>query len=933
MRTWVVRALAAATLGWFAASAPVHAQNTITLEGSVVGADGEPISGAQIAVTNIATNERRNTTTRPNGEFRVLGLFSGKYAVDVRALGYKPVQDSVQLVIGTRARLSIVMERGATEIQGVAVTAERVKQVEVQRLSISAPVLKEEIENLPMNSRGVMNLAAIAPGVKSYAPQQGRALPSAGGAPDLRFINLYMDGVEMKSLFNGNLVGIPQTGSPLPQEALEEFRVYLNPYDAEYSRAGSYVISAVSRRGTDKWEGSAFGFYQGKDYIARTFIQQRNNSQLPKYGRNQFGFNLRGPVARGKLYFAGSYEGTLTDNYIDVVPTTTFAGWNQYRGSFLAPQRNHTFFSRLTATPNEKSTYDFMWSTRILDGEGNFGGRSSQDAGISQEYLINTAQLRHRWLPTTNLVNELSLQYVQWDHTEAPLVPGPTRTYPGIITGTAGFPLELREKHFRLVNRSTYNLDNAKGSHLIKFGAELAKIDGSQYLPSNRFGSFTFLTDTSSLPNAASISVGFTDPTGTEDARAKATGYSVGFYLNDEWRPVENLSINLGLRYDAELNTLNNDYTVPWASDTRRTSRAELNDYINRGDRKNDLNNFSPRLSFSWDPNKQNQTFVRGGFAILFDRVTSFIGFQERLNSTWRSYTFANPGTTDPNVLRQRVAAGGATAPLSPVMVKNLMRTPENRQVSLGVGHQFTDAFGMNVDYVRQDIRNLYVRLNANWFNAAANVRARVLSPAYGDIILWDDFGRAKFNGLVTQATYSKDGQRFNLAYTLGFYKSDFDGNLANVFPNRSSYQMQYTTGDERHRFVLSTINRLPLGIQASTITTVASPRPYGQIIGRDENLNNVTFDDFPNGERVARPEGSWKNWYKTVDLRLQRPLIQRGSQKITVMAEVFNLFNSENISAFGGQQFQGTTPIASFGQSTGAFAARQAQLGFKVEF
>ena len=81
-------------------------------------------------------------------------------------------------------------------------------------------VLKEEIENLPMNARGVMNLAAIAPGVKSYAPQSGRALPSAGGAPDLRFINLYMDGVEMKSLFNGNLVGIPQTGSPLPQEAL-----------------------------------------------------------------------------------------------------------------------------------------------------------------------------------------------------------------------------------------------------------------------------------------------------------------------------------------------------------------------------------------------------------------------------------------------------------------------------------------------------------------------------------------------------------------------------------------------------------------------------------------------------------------------------------------------------------------------------------------
>lgn len=933
MRTWVVRALALATLGCAATSVKAHAQNTITLEGAVTGTDGEVIVGAQIEVRNVATNERRNTITGQSGEFRVLGLFSGKYAVDVRALGYKPVQDSVQLIIGQRARLAITMEKGATEIQGVAVTAERVRQVEVQRLSISAPVLKEEIENLPMNSRGVMNLAGIAPGVKSYAPQSGRALPSAGGAPDLRFINLYMDGVEMKSLFNGNLVGIPQTGSPLPQEALEEFRVYLNPYDAEYSRAGSYVISAVSRRGTDRWEGSAFGFYQGKDYLARTFIQQRNNTQLPNYGRNQFGFNLRGPIARGKVFFAGSYEGTLTNNYIDVVPTTTNPAWNTFRGSFLAPQKNHTFFTRLTATPNTKSTYDFMWSTRVLDGEGNFGGRASRDAGISQEYLINTAQLRHRWLPATNLVNEFSLQYVQWDHTEAPLVPGPTRTYPGIITGTAGFPLELREKHFRLVNRSTYNLDNFKGNHLIKFGVELAKIDGSQYLPSNRFGSFSFLTDTSSLPNAASISVGFTDPAGTEDARAKATGYSTGFYVNDEWRPIDNLSINLGLRYDAELNTLNNDYTVPWASDTRLTSRAELNDYINRGDRKNDLNNFSPRISFSWDPNRKNQTFLRGGFAILFDRVTSFIGFQERLNSTWRSYTFANPGTTDPNVLRQRVAAGGATAPLSPVMVKNLMRTPENRQISLGIGHQVTDAFGVNVDYVRQDIRNLYVRLNANWFDARPTVRARVLSPAYGDIILWDDFGKAKFDGLVTQATYSKNGQRLNLAYTLGWYKSEFDGNLAAVFPNRSSYQMQYTTGDERHRFVLSSINRLPLGVQLSAITTVASPRPFVGIIGRDENNNNVTFDDWPNGVRVQRPSNSWENWYKTMDIRLQRALIQRGSQKITAMAEVFNLFNSENISSYGGQQFQGTNPIATFGQSTGAFAARQAQLGLKVEF
>ena len=77
-------------------------------------------------------------------------------------------------------------------------------------MSVSAPVMKDEIENLPLNSRGIMNLAGIAPGIKTYAPQSGRTLPSGGAAPDLRFFNVYMDGVEMKSLFNGNIVGLGQ---------------------------------------------------------------------------------------------------------------------------------------------------------------------------------------------------------------------------------------------------------------------------------------------------------------------------------------------------------------------------------------------------------------------------------------------------------------------------------------------------------------------------------------------------------------------------------------------------------------------------------------------------------------------------------------------------------------------------------------------------
>jgi hypothetical protein len=934
-------ALGPAIAAALALPAAAAAQTTIPLEGTVTGENGAALAGAQVVVTNEATQEVRRATTTGSGAFRVLGLTSGRYAVAVRALGYRPAADAVQLVVGQRARLTFALERGAAALSEVTVTADtrRAKQVEVQRLSVSAPVLREEIENLPLNARGITNLAAVAPGIKAYAPQAGRALPSGGAAPDLRFINLYLDGVELKSLFNGNIVGLGQTGSAVPQEGLEEFRVFLNPYDAEYSRAGSYVISAVTRRGTNRWEASGFGYFQNKGAVGRTFLQRNLAATAPDFGRQQAGFNVRGPLRRDRLFFAGSYELTNTANYIDVVPGRPAGNpglYDQFRGAVRAPNANHAGVARLTWAASGAHTVDALWSTRYLEGEGNFGGLTVRNGGISQRYFINVAQLRDRWLPTPRLQNELSAQLVSWKHDERPLVDGPQRNYPGVVTGTAGFPLALRETHLRLIDRAQWGADNRTGSHLVKFGAEASYIRASQFQPSNRFGLLSFPTDTSTLPNSAVINVGFFDPASTADARAALSGTVLGAYVNDEWRPTPALALNLGLRYDAELNTLNNDFTVPWVQDTglvRRLDGGGYGRWLNRGGRKNDLNNVSPRASFSYNPDGRNRTFVRGGMGVIYDRVTSFIGFQERLNSSWRSYTFANPGTADPEVLRQRVLAGGGQAPLALVLVKDRMNTPKNVQWSAGVGHQATRELGFNLDWVQQRMSDLYVRLNANHFNTATG--ARVLAPGYGDITLWDDFGTASFRGLIGQATYQRNRSRANLAYTLGWYRADFDGNLANAFPFRTSYAMQPTSGDERHRVVLSGLTPTPGGFTVSTIATVASPRPVAVTDGRDLNRNNVFFDDFLGGTyRTVRPGNAWRNWYRTVDLRVARPLVTQGRARLSASLEVFNLFNSNNVAAFNGRQYNAAgTPLGNFLQPSSAFAARQGQIGVRAEY
>ena len=344
---------------------PALAQNTVTLEGSVKS-EGVAVPSAQVTVVNAATNETLKTTTHSRGDFRVLGIFPGQYSVTVRLLGYTPSVQNVQLAIGQRARLDFTLEKGAVELSTQNVIGQRVKDVEVQRLSVSSPVMRQEVENLPLNQRGIMNLAAIAPGIKTYAPQAGRTLPSGGAAPDLRFFNVYMDGVEMKSLYNGNIVGLGQTGSPLPQEAIEQMRVYMNPYDAEYTRAGSYIISAESRRGTNEWEGSMFGFLQEKSLIARNAFQ----TVTPNYNRGQFGLNIRGPLVKDKLFTSTSFELNNTHFYLDVNPTS--GPWTQFKGSYLAPNKNATVYERLTYVNSGHITYDLMGSARTLDGEGNF---------------------------------------------------------------------------------------------------------------------------------------------------------------------------------------------------------------------------------------------------------------------------------------------------------------------------------------------------------------------------------------------------------------------------------------------------------------------------------------------------------------------------------------------------------------------------------
>src|SRR5207244_8315571 len=122
------------------------------------------------------------------------------------------------------------------------------------------------------------------------------------------------------------------------------------------------------------------------------------------------------------------------------------------------------------------------------------------------------------------------------------------------------------------------------------------------------------------------------------------------------------------------------------------------------------------------------------------------------------------------------------------------METPATHQWSFGVGHRVTEHLALNVDYIDQHIVHLPVTVKRN----TATPR---LTSLYGSILLWGDFGDATYRAYMAGLTYDRSGRRLNVAYTLGWARSEFAGDAD--YGDSASYNMQQSAGDERHRIVV----------------------------------------------------------------------------------------------------------------------------------
>ncbi len=282
------------SLGSIKAFAQATASGTI--QGTVTDKSGAVVSGAQVVAKSEATDTTRTATSNDTGYYRFELLPVGVYTVTVSKAGFASVSETMEILIGQMTTVNAELKPGATsEIIEVTSEAPLVDQL---KTGVSQNITPSEVEELPLLGRDVANLAYLAPGVKatdSYDPTKNRyAILSVNGQSG-RNVNVTINGVDNKD----NTVGGPVM--QLPLEAVQEFVISTQRFSAANGRSEGAAINLITKAGSNKYHGSAFGFFREQQFNAANVFEQQSGQKGP-YSRQFFGGSVGGPLVKDKLF-------------------------------------------------------------------------------------------------------------------------------------------------------------------------------------------------------------------------------------------------------------------------------------------------------------------------------------------------------------------------------------------------------------------------------------------------------------------------------------------------------------------------------------------------------------------------------------------------------------------------------------------------------
>jgi hypothetical protein len=644
--------------------------------GAIVGVVNDPtgavIPTALVVVTNKETGLKRACATGAGGDYSAPALLAGVYEVNAEAPGFQRLAREAIVEAGSTTTVNLTMQLGSST-QTVTVDAAS-PQIRYDTHEVGGVVTRLQIEGLPLNGRGFLELAKLEPGAlpptrgsnnRTFVPVLGQTMGNSG-----RGTRVTVDG--------GTIMAVGSGGSSMgfSQEVVQEFQISTVNFDLTTGLTDGASVNVVTRSGSNDLHGTALYFFRDHHLAAYPALARDPVNPNPFFQRRQFGFALGGPVRRDRLFFFGNWE---RNEQRGVVATTLlgqdFAHFSRITANPLFGDQlsvrvdwrisnAHTAFVRYshdgsrafaptTGTSNPKFSYPSNWTR--------------QQAWVDQSMLGVTSVIR----PT--LVNDLRFSYFFISSSET----SPTeQDCPGCL-GIGAPDITIAQASLEIGRGSvSYNLGRRfhlidslawqHGTHRARFGVDWEHNRGGLVLPlinplitlfspqqARRFSvplpaAFNTADDILQLPlQTVTIPVG-DDPRVPQEGGGTVRNWNtLRLYSQDSWRLHPRLTLNYGLGWNIDRN-LNYDLSKP-------ALLAPILGPDGLGPTRKQWKNFSPVLGLAWTPSSNGKTVIRAGAGIFYDFLFPFLLDTERA-------LLGPPG------LGQLTVTGSSIAcPLSPV--------------------------------------------------------------------------------------------------------------------------------------------------------------------------------------------------------------------------------------------------------------------------
>ncbi len=942
-----------------AAIAAVLASPSVTIAQSTEATlRGKAPPNVEVTARNAATGTTRRTRSGADGNYTLAGLPPGTYNVNAGP-GTETV---VTLSVASTATLDLVTGEATAEVEApmteVVVTGRRLN--EVRTSEVGATVSQQQIESVPRMTRNFLEFADTVPGVVFSVDANGKT-NIRGGAQNQNGVNLYIDGVGQKGYVRSGVSGQAgdTQGNPFPQLAIAEYKVITSNYKAEYDQISSAAITAITRSGTNEFQGQAFGTYSADNWRARTPAERaadiKNESETKEYG-----VSFGGPIIEDRMHFFLTYEAKRYTTPVTVIPGTTtppdiLAQLPDNAASQLGPAsigfEEDLYFVKFDYSPTDTDRFEI--SAKIRDetalrertGTGTAATASVNTDNDDKRYELSWKHDGDGWN------NDLYLTYE-----DAFFIPhvvngdqnGSVYTFNdgldrNIIAIDGADPRSGQfkgQEGWGIGNNITFtDIGWITGEHTIKLGVKYKDVDltAQDSVP----GRPVFYYNVSAL-GAATIpyKAAFALPLEGFDSRVTSASRQLGVFAQDDWVVNDHLTLNLGIRWDIEWNESYLDFVAPqFLLDSLNTEIApgltygqslglssdpdtayDINDYLGTGNNRDPYEHaFQPRFGFAYDIRGDQQFVIFGGAGRAYDRTLyDYLQLEQTkfalATSELRFNTADHPCTPSAScVAWDPVYAEdpGAIVALFNGMagevnlINNDLAVPYSDQFSLGLRSRLAD-WNTSVAVTRVESRDGFVFTIGNRYPNGDFWQNRSQPwgnspPGLAGVLLIGNSGIETNSTQVLLSAEKPFTQESRWGTTLSYTYTDADQNR-NITEHYAfdgvsinQYPFILSNAVAKHRVVGTGTYSAPWGLMLAGKLTWSTPIP--------RNITSCLAAPavFPNGAPCTEfaYELSSSDGYKALDLQITKNFEVSDVAEFYLRIDILNVTNEDNLVDF----------------------------------